>query len=224
MRQQPPNLRALGTPRTRVFAVTLIAVLAVIGWLAWQSANSLEAVAGAAMQDILAGRFERVTRIALEEERRGGSLEGDMRAVWDVVIGPALSNCEPMPGIEVRPNLEGRGAIARKRYRLPNGEYGDLSVSVWQTEGGPRACILAPLLQIGWSMRFKQQLDYSAKDGDHVRARLAGLKQDRAELERRGVRGVFSVRELKFVTWDEMEAQSRLKLLEYEPVATRSPR
>jgi len=206
--------------------VTAIAVITIVAWFVWQSAGSLEAVADAGMQNLLANRFDRVSGIALEEEARGGSLADDLHAVWDIVIRPALQDCEPVPGVEVSPNLEGRGAIARKRYRLPNGEYGDLSVSVWQTEAGPRACVLSPLLQIGWSLRYRQQPGYVPREGDHVRARLVGLARDRSELERRGVRGVFSAREMKFVTWDDMEAQSRMQLLEYEPLPVRksSPR
>ena len=200
----------------RIALACTIVLCVLVGQFLWLRTQSVEAVALRAMEQFLARDFKGLAQHALDEEYRGGQLVSDLEACWEVAIGPVLSQATPLPGIEVNAMPDVHGAIATKRFRMANGEFLHLPITIFETDQGPRGRLLVPLLSVAWRARYASGSDYQRKPGDLFRSAVAGIERDRAELERRGVTGFLMSPPDGFKDWNGFAAIARSKLTKAE--------
>lgn len=164
-------------------------------------------------EESLAGKTDRLFAYAfLEEIERCGYTRANIHELWSKVIMPSLSGYREVG--RSREWLGPHGGYASIVLQNSQGRQSGWSSVAWQTEEGPKVSISTFLLKAWWaSSSLTPRNSRNARE-----ASLAGLRRDRATLERLGIRGLAnadpSTGEITFRDWDTFERDLVQRLAE----------
>lgn len=205
-------MQAIMKPRLFVAAVVLGTIAAVV-IVVIRKEERLDVLALDLCEESIVGKTERVFAHAFAEEiDRCGYTRENVRELWRLIILPSMVGFREVGrSSELLGPHEGFASILAQNEQ---GKRTTWAVAVWQTDDGPKLTISSFLLTSWW-----RSSNLRIWNGRNARtASLAGLRRDRATLERLGIRGLASAEpstgSVTYRDWDTFESDLVRRLAE----------